>query len=335
MKNTPINIAINGFGRIGRCVVRALLECEREDIKIVAINSRADAKTAAHLLRYDSTHGTMRQEITARDDAIDVGGLEIPYRRESDIANMSWDNVDVVLECVGRFNGAEQASAHIKAGAKKVLISAPAKDADLTVVYGVNHHKLKADMTIVSNASCTTNCLAPVAKTLHELAGIESGFMNTIHSYTTDQRLLDNSHGDLRRARAAAASIVPTKTGAAAAIGLVLPELVGKLSGVAMRVPTMNVSLVDLSCTLSREVSAAEIKDAMQQAAAGELAGVLSVNELPLVSVDFNGRAESSIFDSTQTATMGNLVKIFAWYDNEWGFSNRMLDTAAAMMEAT
>lgn len=332
-----IKVAINGFGRVGRCVLRALAQSGRADIRIVAINSRADVKTAAHLLKYDSTHGVMSEKITALDNTICIDGNEISYSRKNEISDLSWgaQNIDVVLECAGRFNSAHQGEGHLNAGAKKVLISAPAEDAALTVVYGVNHKDLTADMKVVSNASCTTNCLAPVAKVLHELAGIESGLMTTAHAYTADQRLLDNSHKDLRRARAAAASIVPTKTGAAEAIGLVLPELAGKLSGIAVRVPTMNVSLVDLSACLSREVSAAAVNNAMQKAAAGELAGVLAVNEEPLVSTDFKGRSESAVFDATLTQTApGNLLKVFAWYDNEWGFAHRMLDTAVAMMKA-
>ena len=335
MKEAPIRVAVNGLGRVGRCIVRALVEDSGHNVCLIAINSRADADTAAHLLKYDSTHGVLNHELIPSGDGICIDGVEILYSRESDIAQLQWDDIDVVLECAGSFNNAEQASAHTKVGAKKVLISAPAEDAALTVAYGVNHKRLTAGMKVVSNASCTTNCLALVAKVLHELAGIESGFMTTTHAYTADQRLLDNSHKDLRRARAAAASIVPTKTGAAAAIGLVLPELAGRLSGIAVRVPTMNVSLVDLSVCLSREVSVAEINDAMQKAAAGELAGVLAVNEEPLVSTDFNGRTESAIFDATLTQTAaGNLVKVFAWYDNEWGFAYRMLDTAVAMMKA-
>ena len=325
-----INIALNGFGRIGVCIMRALIKRQLDNVDIVAINNLSDIHTAAHLLKYDSTHGVLDAEVSVNDNHLCINDMKIPYFMERHATALPWKKtaVDVVLECTGVFASAEKAAAHLQAGAGKVLISAPAAGAELTVVQGVNHDQLRADMRIVSNASCTTNCLAPLAKVLHEAVGIESGLMNTVHSYTNDQNLLDSHHTDIRRARAATASMIPTKTGAAAAIGLVLPALAGKLSGLSVRVPTMNVSLVDFTCLLKREATAAEINDAMQTAAAGALNGILAVNELPLVSVDFNQRVESSVFDATQTQTIGRLAKVFSWYDNEWGFSNRMLDTA-------
>lgn len=332
MKPPPIKIAINGFGRIGRCVVRALLAAPRDDVQLVAINGSNDAEFAAHLLKYDSTHGVLDDEVSAQADSLIIGKQTIPYTRARALVNVNWQQhaVDVVLECTGALTTAEKNKTHFAAGATKVLVSAPAKDADLTVVYGVNHSQLTANMQLVSNASCTTNCLAPVAQVLHEAAGIEAGLMSTVHAYTNDQKLLDATHTDPRRARAAAASIIPTKTGAAANIGLVLPELQGKLHGIALRVPTLNVSLVDLTAQVSRAISADEINNAMRAAAASSLQGILAINDAPLVSVDFNGRAESSIFDATQTAALGSkLIKVFAWYDNETGFAHRMLDTAA------
>lgn len=331
-----INVSINGFGRIGRCVLRALIAREKSDIRIAAINDLSTAADSAHLLKYDSTHRTMAATVESTDNAIVVNGGEIPYCRERDPTALPWKKhqIDVVLECTGFLASADKAQAHLQAGADKVLVSAPAKGAELTVVYGVNHQRLTANMRVVSNASCTTNCLAPVAKVLNDTVGIESGLMTTVHAYTNDQRVLDASHDDIRRARAAAASMIPTKTGAASAIGLVLPELDGRLSGVAVRVPTMNVSLVDLTCLLGRDATGDDINDAMGTAAAGDLAGVLAVNELPLVSVDFNQREESSVFDCTQTQSNGRLAKVFSWYDNEWAFANRLLDTAAAMMRA-
>lgn len=333
----PIKIAINGFGRIGRCVARTFVASARDDMQLVGINSRSDAQTAAHLLKYDSTHGVLGADVQARGDALAIGGREVPYSRVGELSQLPWKKLgaDIVLECSGVFNDAAYAAQHIAAGAGKVLFSAPAKDADLTVVYGVNHQRLTAGMRAVSNASCTTNCLAPVASVLHEAAGIRSGMMNTIHAYTNDQQLLDASHKDIRRARAGATSMIPTKTGAAAAIGLVLPELAGKLTGAAIRVPTLNVSLVDLACTVERALSAEEINEALRGAASGALAGVLAVSEEPLVSCDFNGRGESSIVDAALTQSDGGgLVKVFSWYDNEWGFAQRMLDTAAAMARA-
>jgi len=331
MKN--INIAINGFGRIGVCIMRALIKRRRDNIRIVAVNNLSDINTAAHLLKYDSTHGALDADVRVDGNRLCINDAAISYISERDATALPWKekSVDVVLECTGVFASADKAAAHLHAGAGKVLISAPANDAALTVVQGVNHDQLRADMRIVSNASCTTNCLAPVAKVLQQTIGIETGLMNTVHSYTNDQNLLDSFHPDLRRARAAAASMIPTKTGAAAAIGLVLPELAGKLSGLAVRVPTMNVSLVDFTCLLKRDTTAEEVNNAMRAAAAGELKGILAVNEQPLVSVDFNQRSESSVFDATQTQSIGRLVKVLSWYDNEWGFSNRMLDTAEMM----
>lgn len=315
-------------------MARALLQSRRGDVELVGINSAADAATAAHLLKYDSTHGALTDSVAATDDAIVIGGVATPYSRARDLADLPWAKlrVDVALECSGRFN--DSAAAHLSAGAGKVLVSAPSAAAEMTVVYGVNHHRLfdaGDSVRVVSAASCTTNCLAPVAAVLLSLSPIESGMMTTVHSYTGDQKLLDASHKDLRRARAAGASIIPTKTGAAGNIGLALPELDGKLSGVAVRVPSANVSLVDLTCQLARATGAEEINAAMRVAAAGDLAGVLAVNDAPLVSVDFNGRSESAIFDATQTMVCGRQAKVFAWYDNEMGFSHRMLDVAAAM----
>ncbi|MCH9705571.1 MAG: type I glyceraldehyde-3-phosphate dehydrogenase [Proteobacteria bacterium] len=333
----PINVAINGFGRIGRCVARAFAVAPPEGMRLVGINSRSDAQTAAHLLKYDSTHGVLAADVAAEEKAIILNGTAVPYSRVGQLLQLPWQplGVDVVLECSGIFNDAVHAASHIQAGASKVLFSAPAKNADLTVVYGINHQQLTASMQAVSNASCTTNCLAPVVSVLHRAAGITSGMMNTVHSYTNDQQLLDASHKDIRRARAGAVSMIPTKTGAAAAIGLVLPELAGKISGTAVRVPTLNVSLVDFACTLAKPLSVEEINSALRTAAAGELAGVLAVSDEKLVSCDYNGRAESSIVDAslTQSDNQG-LVKVFSWYDNEWGFSQRMLDTARAMMQA-
>lgn len=329
-----VRVAINGFGRIGRLVLRAAQELGRNDLEFVAINTPGSIESAAHLLQYDSVHGRFQGEVTKGGDWLDIGKGKIQVTSHRDPHNAPWKSlgVDVVLECSGHFNTKEKASSHIDAGAKRVLVSAPAKDADLTVVYGVNHEDLKPDHRVVSNASCTTNCLAPVAKVLQDTIGIERGFMTTIHAYTGDQRILDNSHKDLRRARAAGMSMVPTTTGAAKAVGLVLPELKGKLDGSSVRVPTANVSLVDLKFDAARETSTEEINEAMKAAAASSLKGVLAVNDLPLVSTDFNHHPASSIFDLTQTqVSEGRLVQVMSWYDNEWGFSCRMLDTASTM----
>jgi len=335
-----IKVAVNGYGRIGRNIVRALYESNRQhDIQVVAINDLGDSKTNAHLTQYDSTHGTFPFKVTAGDDgSLVIDGQEIQMFSERNPANIPWGKlgVDIVFECTGVFASREKASAHLEAGAKKVLISAPAgTDVDATVVYGVNHHMLKANDRIVSNASCTTNCLAPLVKPLHEKLGIISGLMTTIHAYTNDQVLTDVFHTDLRRARSATQSMIPTSTGAAKAVGLVLPELKGKLDGFAVRVPTINVSAVDLTLTVERETSAEQINELLKEAATGELKSVLAYNDLPLVSIDFNHNPASSIFDAAQTRVIGNLVKVFSWYDNEWGFSNRMLDTAQAMMQAS
>ena len=330
-----LSVAINGFGRIGRNVLRAICESNRTDIKVVGINDLAPPETNAHLLRYDSVHGKFAGTVSLDGDTLDVGTGPIKVVSERDMAKLPWGDlgVDMVLECTGIFTKREDAAGHLGAGAKKVLISAPGASADLTVVYGVNHDKLEAGHTVVSNASCTTNCLAPVAKVLHDTVGIERGHMTTIHSYTNDQSLLDVFHSDMRRARAAASSMIPTSTGAAKAVGLVLPELAGKLDGVAIRVPTPNVSLVDLTFTPSRSTTVDEINNALSAAAAsGPLKGVLEVCEDPLVSIDFNHNQASSSVDITSTKVIdGNLVRVASWYDNEWGFSNRMLDTATVM----
>jgi len=333
-----IKVAISGYGRIGRNILRAYYESqEHPDMKIVAINDLGDLDTNVFLTRFDSTHGTFNADLRAEEGFFCVGDDKIHYFQERNPAALPWGklDIDVVLECTGMFTHRDKAALHLEAGAKKVLISAPASGSvDATIVYGVNDQTLKSTDTIVSNASCTTNCLAPVAKVLHEAIGIQKGFMTTIHAFTSDQKLVDASHSDVRRARGATTSMIPTKTGAAQAVGLVLPELQGKLFGVAVRVPTSNVSLVDLTCEMSRDTSVEEINKLMITAAKGPLKGVLAVNDLPLVSIDFNHNAHSSIFDLTETQVKGNLVSIFSWYDNEWGFSNRMLDTAAAMMRA-
>ncbi len=330
----PVRVGINGFGRIGRLVLRAAFEAKRTDIEFVAINDLGKPSDNAHLLTYDSVHGRYPGTVDASDDAIIVDGHRIQSLSERDPAKLPWGElgVDIVLECTGIFADKEKASTHLKGGAKKVLVSAPASGADLTVVYGVNDDKLSAEQTVVSNASCTTNCLAPVAHVLHQAVGIERGFMTTIHSYTGDQRTVDTLHKDPHRARAAAVSIIPTSTGAARAVGLVLPELKGKLDGVAMRVPTPNVSLVDLKFDAGRETTAEEINAAIEKAAgSGRLQGILEVNRAPLVSVDFNHSSASSVFDLAGTQVVdGRLVRVMSWYDNEWGFSNRMSDTAVA-----
>ena len=332
-----INVAINGYGRIGRNVLRAVYESARNsEIRIVAINDLADIESNVHLTRYDSTFGRFPADIRLEGEHMLINGDQIKVYAERDPAKLPWADldIDVVYECSGFFASRDKASAHLQAGAKKVLISAPAKDVDATIVYGVNHRVLKGSDTIVSNASCTTNCLSPMAKVLDGLVGIEHGLMTTIHAYTNDQSLLDSFHSDLRRARSATQSMIPTKTGAAVAVGLVLPELNGKLDGFAMRVPTNNVSVVDLSFQAKRDTSVDEINQAIQQASTGDMQGVLAYNDEPLVSVDFNHHPASSIFDSSQTKVLGRLVKVLSWYDNEWGFSNRMLDTSIAMVNA-
>ncbi len=335
-----IKVGINGYGRIGRNILRAVYESGRQDeIQIVAINDLGDANTNAHLTQYDTAHGKFPGEISVDGDYMVVNGDKIRVLSERDPAKLPWGElgVDVVHESTGFFASKEKASAHLAGGAKKVIISAPGgNDVDATIVYGVNHGVLKASDTVISNASCTTNCLAPLAKVLHEGIGIEKGVMTTIHAYTNDQVLTDVYHTDLRRARSATMSMIPTTTGAAAAVGLVLPELNGKLDGYSMRVPTINVSVVDLSFSAARETTVDEINSLMKTAADGEMKGVLAYNDRPLVSIDFNHDPASSTYDSTQTRVLeGNLVKVIAWYDNEWGFSNRMLDTTIALMNAS
>jgi len=335
----PVKVAINGYGRIGRNVLRALYEAKRTvEIVIVAINDLGDANTNAHLTRHDTAHGKFPGTIAVDGDYMVVNGDRIRVLAKRNPAELPWGElgVDVVLECTGLFTSKEKASAHLKAGAKKVIISAPGgKDVDATIVYGVNHQSLKASHTVISNASCTTNCLAPLVKPLHEKLGLVQGLMTTIHAYTNDQVLTDVYHEDLRRARSATMSMIPTKTGAAAAVGLVLPELNGKLDGFAMRVPTINVSVVDLTFTASRGTTVDEVNGILKAASEGELKGILGYNTEPLVSVDFNHDPRSSIFDATQTRVGGGtLVKVLSWYDNEWGFSNRMLDTTLALIKA-
>ncbi len=334
-----IKVAINGYGRIGRNTLRALYEAKRTaELRIVAINDLGDAKTNAHLTQYDTAHGRFPGEVHVDGDSMVVDGDRIRVVAERDPAKLPWRDleVDVVLECTGLFTSKAKASAHIAAGARKVVISAPGgDDVDATVVYGVNHGVLKSTHTVISNASCTTNCLAPLAKVLNDRIGIVSGVMTTVHSYTNDQVLTDVYHTDLRRARSATMSMIPTKTGAAAAVGLVLPELKGKLDGFAIRVPTINVSIVDLSFVAARATSVEEIHGIVREAAAGPLKGVLAYNDKPLVSVDFNHDPASSTYDATLTKVMqGTLVKVCSWYDNEWGFSNRMLDTTVAWSKA-
>jgi glyceraldehyde 3-phosphate dehydrogenase len=329
-----VRLAINGFGRIGRLVFRALYEAKRTDVEVVGINDLGPVKTNAHLLKHDSVHGAFPLEVKTGENTMDVGRGPIRVTAERDPAKLPWQDlgVDIALECTGIFTKRESAAKHLEAGAKRVLISAPADGVDLTVVFGVNHDKLTKQHTVVSNASCTTNCLAPVAQVLHQTIGIERGFMTTIHAYTSDQSLQDTLHKDLRRARAAALSMIPTSTGAARAVGLVLPELKGKLDGTAIRVPTPNVSLIDLTFTSARETSVDAINQAIKQAADGRLRGILAYTNEELVSVDFNHNPASSTFDLTQTQVIdGKLVRVLSWYDNEWGFSNRMADTAPAM----
>ena len=329
-----VKVAINGFGRIGRLVLRAILESNRKDIKVVAINDLGSVDTNAHLLSYDSVHGKLDEKISVENGSIKTPHGIIEVFSERNPEQLPWKklDIDVALECTGLFTKKDDASKHIIAGAKKVLISAPGKDVDYTVVYGVNDKGLNSSHNIVSNASCTTNCLAPVAQVLNELVGIESGFMTTVHAFTGDQPVLDTLHSDLRRARAASSSMIPTSTGAAKAVGLVLPELIGKLDGTAVRVPTANVSMVDLTFYSKRDTSVEEINGAMKKASEGSLLGVLTYNDQPLVSIDFNHNPASSNFDSTQTQVVqGKLVRILSWYDNEWGFSNRMSDVAVLM----
>ena len=330
-----IKVGINGYGRIGRNILRALYEAKRtHEIQIVAINDLGDANTNAHLTRFDTAHGRFKADVHVDGDSMVVNGDRIKVVAQRDPAKLPWGElgVDVVLECTGLFTTKAKASAHLAAGAKKVVISAPGgDDVDATVVYGVNHTVLKASDTVISNASCTTNCLAPLAKVLHDKIGIVAGVMTTVHSYTNDQVLTDVYHSDLRRARSATMSMIPTKTGAAAAVGLVLPELKGKLDGFAIRVPTINVSLVDLSFTAARKTSVDEINKVVKAAADGAMKGILAYNDQPLVSIDFNHDPASSTYDSTLTKVIeGTLVKVCSWYDNEWGFSNRMLDTTLA-----
>lgn len=332
-----IRVAINGYGRIGRMILRALYESRRTDeIDIVAINDLGDSRINAHLTEFDSVHGHFGYKVDATRNCMLIEDDNITIISEPDLDALPWAelDIDIVFECTGRFTDREAAGKHISQGAKKVIISAPAKDVDATIVYGVNHHKLTQEHQLISNASCTTNCLAPMAKVLNDTIGIQEGIMTTIHAYTNDQHLSDTYHSDLHRARAAALSMIPTKTGAAQAVGLVLPELAGKLTGLAVRVPTPNVSLVDLSFVAERPTNEEEINQLIKDAAQGSLRGVIEYNELPLVSVDFNHHPASCIFDSTQTHAIGSMVKVFAWYDNEWGFSNRMLDTAIALFNA-
>jgi glyceraldehyde 3-phosphate dehydrogenase len=329
-----VRIAINGFGRIGRLVLRAAVETGRNDVKVVAINDLAPPETNAHLLRYDSVHGRFPGRVQLEGDQLDCGTGPIKVLAERDIGSLPWSDleVDVVLECTGIFTKREAAAKHLDAGARKVLVSAPAQGADITVCYKVNHEELRAEHEVVSNASCTTNCLAPVAKVMHDAIGIERGHMTTIHSFTNDQNLLDVFHKDLHRARAATCSMIPTSTGAARAVGLVLPELNGKLDGVAFRVPTQNVSIVDFTFVPARATSADEVKAAIKAAADGPMAGVLSYHEEPLVSIDFNHDSHSSTVDLSATKVLeGQLVRVASWYDNEWGFSCRMNDVAALM----
>lgn len=333
-----IRVAINGYGRIGRNVLRALYESDkRQQIQIVAINDLGSAETNVHLTKYDSIHGRFNADVSYSNNVMEVNGDSIEVLSERTPENLPWDRlkVDVVYECTGVFRSRETAGKHITAGAKKVIISAPGSDVDATIVYGVNENVLNADCNIISNASCTTNCLAPIAKVINDAIGIEKGVMTTVHAYTNDQNLIDMAHKDIYRARSATMSMIPTKTGAAKAVGLVLPELDGKLDGLAVRVPTANVSLVDFNFITSRDTGVEEINSLIKEAARGKFAGVIHYNDEPLVSIDFNHNAASSCFDSSQTSVNGKLVKIMSWYDNEWGFSNRMLDTTIALIEAS
>lgn len=327
-----VKVGINGFGRIGRLVLRALVESGRKDVQIVAINDLANAQTLCHLYNYDSVHGSPVHKLEPTTKGLSLNGQEIVVTADPNPSTIDWDQagVEMVFECTGRFVSKTDASQHIRGGVKRVLISAPGKEVDHTVVFGVNHTTLTSDHTVVSNASCTTNCLAPAVHVLDEVFGFERGYMTTIHAYTADQRLVDTPHSDLRRARAGALSMIPTSTGAAKAVGLVLPHLNGKLDGCAVRVPTPNVSAVDLTFTAKEEISVDKIKDAFVSAAQGQLKGVLAATEEPLVSCDFNHNPASSVIDLAQVQVVeGKMGRIFSWYDNEWGFSNRMLDTAS------
>lgn len=329
-----VRVAINGFGRIGRNILRAIYESKRTDIEVVAINDLGPVETNAHLLRYDSVHGRFPGTVTVEGDSISLGNGKIKVTAVRDPSTLPWKDlgIDIAMECTGIFSAKAKASAHLTAGAKRVLVSAPSDGADATIVYGVNHDKLTKDHLVVSNGSCTTNCLAPVAKVLNDTVGIETGFMTTIHAYTGDQPTLDTMHSDLYRARAAGLSMIPTSTGAAKAIGLVMPELAGKLDGVSIRVPTPNVSVIDLKIVAKRATSKEEINDAVKRAASQELKGILGTTSDPNVSIDFNHDPHSSTFAFDQTKVQnGTLVRVLSWYDNEWGFSNRMADTAAAM----
>jgi glyceraldehyde 3-phosphate dehydrogenase len=329
-----IRVAINGFGRIGRNILRGIVESGRKDIQVVAINDLAPVETNAHLLRFDSVHGRFPREVKVEGDTIDVGSGKIKVTAIKDPTQLPWKElgIDIAMECTGIFTSKEKASAHLTAGAKRVLVSAPADGADLTVVYGVNHDKLTKEHQVVSNGSCTTNCLAPVAKILNDTVGIEKGFMTTVHAYTNDQPSQDQYHKDLYRARAAAISMIPTSTGAAKAIGLVIPELKGKLDGSSIRVPTPNVSVIDLKIVASKATTKDEINGAMKRAADQQLKGILGYTDQPNVSIDFNHDPRSSVFHLDQTKVIdGNFVRVMSWYDNEWGFSNRMADTAVAM----
>ncbi|KCV82428.1 glyceraldehyde-3-phosphate dehydrogenase [Actibacterium atlanticum] len=331
-----VKVAINGFGRIGRNVLRAIVESGRTDIEVVAINDLGPVETNAHLVRFDSVHGRFPGQVTSGDDWIDVGRGPIKVTAIRNPQDLPWGDVDIALECTGIFTARDKAALHLENGSSRVLVSAPAAGADKTIVFGVNHDSLTGDDVVVSNASCTTNCLSPVAKALNDAIGIKRGFMTTIHSYTGDQPTLDTMHSDLYRARAAAMSMIPTSTGAAKAVGLVLPELNGKLDGVAIRVPTPNVSVVDLTFEATRDTTVDEVNAAIKAAADGPLNGVLGYTEMSNVSVDFNHDPHSSIFHMDQTKVMdGNMVRILSWYDNEWGFSNRMADTAVALGKLT
>lgn len=330
-----VKLAINGFGRIGRCVLRALLEAKNSKIEIIAINDLGSIETNAHLLKYDSVHGALSQEIHVSGDILTVGDKRIRVTNDRDPAALPWADIDIALECTGIFTKREAAARHLQNGSSRVLVSAPATNADKTIVYGVNHETLKSADIIVSNASCTTNCLAPIAKVLDDTFGISTGYMTTIHSYTGDQPTLDTLHGDLYRARAAAMSMIPTSTGAAKAVGEVLPKLKGRLDGCAIRVPTPNVSAVDLCFTLERLATVDDVNAALIKAASGDLQGILDASSAPLVSVDYNHNPHSSVVATDQTRmTDGGMFRILSWYDNEWGFSNRMLDTAVAIHAA-
>jgi glyceraldehyde 3-phosphate dehydrogenase len=332
-----VRVGINGFGRIGRLALRAIIESGRKDIEVVGINDLGPIDSNAHLLKHDTVHGNLPGDVTVKGDIIDAGIGPMKVIAERDPTKLPWGdlNVDIVYECTGIFADLEKASQHLTAGAKKVLISAPASGVELTVVYGVNHDKITNNHTVISNASCTTNCLAPVADVLNKTLGIEKGYMTTVHSYTGDQSLVDTLHSDLRRARSAALNMIPTSTGAARAVGLVLPELNGKLDGTAIRVPTPNVSMIDFNDITKKDTTPEEVNAAMKEAADGPLKGVLGYFDGPFVSGDFNHNPLSSCFDSTQTQVVeGNMVRVLSWYDNEWGFSNRMSDTAVAMSKA-